>query len=124
MSLELTTSSGQEGEKVASTTVLPVVLALEPGSVAEVNDDTLAVDEEAAETEVATVTRAPTRIAGAAGSGHSEEAKKYFESACDCVVKQIPILYPNPSDMPSNFKDEPEWIEASGMCIEKHNPKK
>ena len=61
---------------------------------------------------------------GAAGSGHSEEAKKFFESACDCVVKQIPILYPNPSDMPSNLKDEPEWIEASEMCMEKHNPKK
>ena len=61
---------------------------------------------------------------GGPGSDHSEEAKKYFESACDCVVKQIPILYPTPGDMPSNFKDESEWIEAQEMCIEKHNPNK
>ena len=53
-----------------------------------------------------------------------EEVEKYIESACDCIVKQIPILFPNPSAMPNNFKDEPEWIEASQMCIEKHTPKK
>ena len=53
-----------------------------------------------------------------------EEIDTYIESACDCIVKQIPILYPNPSAMPNNFKDEPEWIEASQMCIEKHTPEK
>ena len=53
-------------------------------------------------------------------SDSSEEEKEMAESLCDCMVEEIQLIYPIPSNMPMGkaLTEDPAVLEAREKCVD------